>query len=339
MTISLVAAALLLTGCTAVATGQGSAGAAPSVSPADRLATGKADLHSILDGDPNAVNDYWSAAKRAQAQPIFSDPTLPKGQPIDPGQQLVVQSTAGNTSQAAPNAIGQSGNGDPYPLPGLSGRTIGKLFFNEGDKPFVCSAAVVSSKSGSTLATAAHCFFTVELGAYNSKLLFIPGFDNGSAPHGSWPVEKVSVSAAYAAARSWEQAFPQGDDIGFGKLAMVNGQTFEQVNGAQGIAFGITPQSILDVGYPAESSQLASFDGQRSRYCADQTIQVYGGYYRIDCLMNGGSSGGPWMTRYDPNLGAGYLIGVTSNMNRAEPYSYGSIFGAAARKVYESVNQ
>jgi hypothetical protein len=76
---------------------------------------------------------------------------------------------------------------------------VGALFTTSDgqlDKHF-CSGTVINSPNGDLVITAAHC-----ITGTSGPIDFVPGYDNGRAPYGSWTVTKVYVDQASRSARS-----------------------------------------------------------------------------------------------------------------------------------------
>ncbi len=160
---------------------------------------------------------------------------------------------------------------------------VGALFANSSDEgPHFCTASVVHSRGGDIIATAAHC-----LAGTGAGLLFVPGYHDGIAPYGTWP-----VTAAYVDPRWLGDRDPMAD-YAFLRVAPQtrNGRSveIEQVVGSDRLAIDqslSTPVTV--VAYPGRV-------GGRALMCATTT---YGhlGYAGFDCRgFVGGTSGAPWL--------------------------------------------
>lgn len=68
-----------------------------------------------------------------------------------------------------------------------------------------CTGSVVGSPAGNLVLTAAHCL----AGRSPSQVVFVPGYRDGTAPYGVWPVTRVIVDEAWSAS-----ARPE-DDLAF----------------------------------------------------------------------------------------------------------------------------
>jgi V8-like Glu-specific endopeptidase len=217
--------------------------------------------------------------------------------------------------------LGDSSRGDPMPTGGLKDSTTGRIYMMFLDalgdpQYYVCSGTVITSAAHDLIATAGHCVWDTSGLGFVAELYFVPGDVNDSEtqPYGRWSAVNVFVPTEFT-----EDAFSTATglagegwayDYAFVRLAPNDaGQKIQDVTGGQGIAFGIPAETLVAIGYPAGEP----FDGRSERYCASSDWRRYAmGGYQIDCVMTGGSSGGGWFTRWDPDRGAGYLVGVTS---------------------------
>lgn len=91
----------------------------------------------------------------------------------------------GPTTPGAPPENGPDG------APGPVSRTIGRLFFVDRGEDSSCTATLVRSANRRTAVTGGHCVHTMNLigqdPQWTSKLLFVPGFRDGSGRSGrSW---------------------------------------------------------------------------------------------------------------------------------------------------------
>lgn len=334
---AVVSLALAVSGCASTVDGTAVL-AARNADPSSRTTQQDSTLRQDFDQSTQSINDYWNDEARRKAQGKFEDPGAPDPNDPVPDTKVedvtstVVPPTSGPTGTVDPQAVGNDSSAARYNLPGLSKSTTGKLFFVMGGKNYVCSATVVSSANASTVATAAHCLYNVEDHTFNSAFQFVPGYDGGDSGAGRWTFDAVWVARAYQGASSYNNQARLAD-FGFAKVRPQGGRTIASALGAQGIAFGENPSSILVVGWPAEPP----FDGQVPRFCADQqwnrrtTVN-----YTVACQLNGGASGGPWFTRFDPAKGAGYVIGVSSNAVRGSGFLQGTIMGKSALDAYQA---
>jgi V8-like Glu-specific endopeptidase len=183
---------------------------------------------------------------------------------------------------------------------------------------------VVDSPSRNTVVTAAHCLSGDAVG-----LLFVPMYHDSVAPYGAW-----TVRAAYVDAQWLAHQHPQAD-VAFLRLApqLRDGRLIDvqDVVGADRLVVDqpLTTQVVV-VGYPAGT-------GGRPIICANMTTARVG-YPAFDC--NGyvdGTSGGPWLARYDPLRRTGDLYGIIGGLDQGGclPYtSYSSHFSRATADAY-----
>ncbi|WP_344024797.1 hypothetical protein [Pseudonocardia kongjuensis] len=104
-----------------------------------------------------------------------------------------------------------------------------------------CTATMVSSNSGSVLATAAHCVYADD--RWVEGLRFHPGYSRGDSRFGIWDLEGAWVPAAWqqTAGRAGAQ-FRSEHDIAFVRLAPdAAGNRAQDVLGAQGFSFDNPP--------------------------------------------------------------------------------------------------
>ncbi len=204
------------------------------------------------------------------------------GKPAVTAPEAPTQNTpAQTTTRSAAASTWSSGGGIT--------KNVGKVFLTLNGKDFLCSATVVNSGNRDTLITAGHCVY--DEGQFASNWTFVPGYSNGSAPHGKWTARALKAPAG------WTQNGDLKQDVGFAVLNQQNGKHIADVVGAQKIAFNARKGApIYSFGYPhyspynGESLQFCSDTARPDRKNADSTGQA------IDCDMTEGSSGGPWVT-------------------------------------------
>ncbi len=257
------------------------------------------------------AHEYWTSERMEAAVP--ADGLAPEGTPsaadVEKGEPLTVQGAA-PAAEAAPAAAGAQD-------------TVGKVFFTQGGQDYVCSGNAVASDNGSTVATAGHC--VNEGGTWATNWVFVPGYDHGEAPYGTWAATDI------VSTDEWVSSEDISYDVAFATVEPESGSaTLESAVGSTSIAFNRERgASYTAYGYPA----AAPFDGESLESCSgtasDDTI---GGTLSqgISCDMTGGSSGGPWF------LGDGAQNSVNSfGYNGQANVMYGPYFGAEAQSAYE----
>ncbi|MBI9115705.1 trypsin-like serine peptidase [Sanguibacter suaedae] len=338
---------LLVVGCAPAVTGDAVAGAKNSSIGAP-ISTDTVSLRHDYDSTPQEVNDYWTDERRGDAEgrdPSPGDgradggtdqPDGLDGRP-DPATGVVVHPTSGAVSPDGPQ-LPDSDAGDVFDATGLAESTQGRLYVSFPDGDYVCSGTVVSAAGRNVVATAAHCLwdFTGDAG-WGAMVLFVPddADDMASAPYGYWSAEAAFGPQEFAdLAKIADDGSITGEGwaYDFAFLTMApddSGQEIQDVTGGQGITFGTPTEELVVIGYPS----APPFDGRSQRYCSSSRyFTSLRGAFGIDCAMTQGSSGGGWLTDYDPQSGSGYLVATTSF---GASGSMGGIpLGASALQLY-----
>ncbi|MFE5805090.1 trypsin-like serine peptidase [Streptomyces sp. NPDC056491] len=229
--------------------------------------------------------------------------------------------------------IGQNFDGIPV---------AGRMFLVKGGGAYFCTASVVSSPGRNLVLTAAHCL----LGSDTQQVAFVPKYTKAKPqPYGMFPVvrdaagrSRIWIDPRYRSrgvdrAAALDVAFAQvGPDArGFPVESVVGGNRL--VTGA-----GYAHARITLIGHPSSAA--------RPRVCANRTTkftssdaQIPGSFLRINCTgYPGGTSGGPFLNRYDARTGTGDVVGVIGGWKTGgdrTDTSYSSYFGADIRKLYE----
>lgn len=334
----MLTATLLTAGCATMIDGEAVAGAKNSqIGPPIESET--VSLRHDYEETAQEVNDYWTEDRRKDADPKDIDPGDIDifDAPHDPATGVVIDPTTGPVSPVGAQ-LPDSTAGDLFAATGLAASTQGRLYMSVSDGDSVCSASVVNSASGTIVATAAHCVWDFAADTWATNMWFVPAnVDGDVAPYGAW--NAVSVVAP--------QEFIDTADVGadgmiigagwaydFAFLVMGpngDGQTIQAVTGGQGIAFGIPTEELVVTGYPT----APPFDGLTQRYCSSSWWDSSGGTFVIPCDMTPGSSGGGWLTNYDPVSGSGYLVAATSF---GSPGIIGSVpLGARALQLFTEI--
>jgi V8-like Glu-specific endopeptidase len=283
----------------------GGAGAATADGP-------DAERTAFSSSAQSEAHDYWTADRMEAAVP--ADDLAPEGTPsaaaVEKGEPATVQGSAA-PAQASPRAAAAAQD------------TVGKVFFTQGGQDYGRSGNAVASANGSTVATAGHC--VNEAGTWATNWVFVPGYDHGRAPHGTWAAtDLVSTD-------QWVSSEDISYDVAFATVEPESGgATLEDTVGTTSIAFNRERGAHYTAfGYPA----AAPFDGESLESCtgtaSDDTL---GGTLSqgIDCDMTGGSSGGPWFLD-DGAQNSVNSFGYTTQAN----VMYGPYFGSDAQSAYE----
>lgn len=205
--------------------------------------------------------------------------------------------------------------------------TAGRVFFTYQGRQASCSGNAVTSGNKSTVITAGHC---VKLdGAFHTNWVFVPGYNNGNAPYGTW------TARATMATPQWVASEDINYDVGAAVVNQLNGQSLTDVVGGQGVAFNqAKAQAMYAFGWPA----AAPYDGTKMIYCSGTTFNAFiSNGIGMTCDMTGGASGGPWFSQFSESTGTGLLNSVNSyKINFISIWMFGPYFGADAQNLYNT---
>jgi V8-like Glu-specific endopeptidase len=213
---------------------------------------------------------------------------------------------------------------------------IGKVFLSDALGDYVCSGAVINSDVGNVVLTAGHC--ATLYGIDIDSAVFVPAYQQGTAPLGEWGVESFLVP------RPWERLNNEAYDVAFYLLSPdpTTGEQIESVTGGLGIAWNMTSIRHWHIlGYPA----ARPFDGELQWTCtASQASLDTVGIKSTDppaiglgCDMRGGSSGGPWITGFGDTNVVNSLVAY--GYRRYPKALFGPYFGDAVRDLFACANE
>ena len=280
--------------------------------------------------------DYWTAERMRAAIPgdaLVADKAAAaaakgvQSRPTTSGSAVTVPSQAatvpGPVDTVTPNAT------TPNATQESTVSHIGKVFFTLSGSDYVCSGNAVSSANQSTVATAGHCV-NEGPGNFASRWIFVPAYENGSAPYGQWTASKLTTPS------QWGTDGNISYDTGFATVASLNGATLSSTVGASGVSFnqsrGLTYNAF---GYPA----AAPFNGATLQSCSGTaTDDPYGQSESqgIPCDMTGGSSGGPW---FIGTGSAGSQNSINSfGYNNVPNTMFGPYWGSVIQNAYASAS-
>ncbi|GAA3136773.1 peptidase [Nonomuraea salmonea] len=245
---------------------------------------------------------YWTERRMEAAQPL--DVPDPKVAPnaAEPRQGTAwtappTRGGSGATTQAARSS------GAAWTKGGAVARTTGRIFFTTQGRNASCSGTAVTSANKSVVLTAGHC---VKMsGAFHTNWVFVPGYDKGQRPFGTWPATRLLTTP------QWNSGEDINFDVAAAVVAPVNGKTLVDTVGGQGVAFNQPRrQQMYAFGYPA----AAPYDGSKLVYCGGRTFDDFlaSRGLGLTCDMTGGSSGGPWMLNFTESTGLGTQNSVNS---------------------------
>lgn len=319
----MVRAAIVAAACALAGAGfAGPSTAAPAPTTA-RQATTTAAVDAVLA--------HWTPAAMRSAVPmdellggvdakrLSHDVALGAPQAIAP--TVLPSGSADVGIQAFPNG------GSAWTGSGAVVKTAGRVFFTYQGRNASCSGDAVTSTNRSTVLTAGHC---VKLdGAFHTNFVFVPAYNNGAAPYGTWAARVTSATPQWVASEDINY------DIGAAVLNQLNGQNLTDVVGGQGVAFNQPKaQNMYAFGWPA----AAPYDGTRMIYCSGRTFNAFlSNGIGMTCNMTGGSSGGPWFQQFNETTGTGLQNSVNSyKINFFPNWMFGPFFGADAQNLYNA---
>ena len=243
---------------------------------------------------------FWTPARMAAATPVVNTNGVIAGPAISP-------------PRGTPTA--QLFSGVP---------TVGAVFFTSGSTAHYCTASVISSRPQDMVLTAAHCVY---FGGYVKNIEFIPGYHSGHAPYGPWVVNKITV------AQGWKSSQNQNLDFAFLAVTPPPGTTrpIQQVTGA--LQLGINRpymRPIEVIGYNSSDSRPVG--------CATHSLKFETTQIKFYCHgYRDGTSGSPWIVRYNSRNGSGVVIGTIGGYQLGGIYeweSYSAYFGQACYQLY-----
>jgi len=205
-------------------------------------------------------------------------------------------------------------------ITGVESRTNGKIFGTDPvTGPYTCSGTALDTPSRSIVLTAGHC--VVEGGTWGRNLTFVPAYDHGTRPFGTF-----AVSASYVMPQ-WREINNPDYDVAAIRVRSNQAGRLGDVVGGRRWAIGRSRFAKLTIfGYPA-----GALEGEALRSCqthglgSDTLTNGFGGPPTVPsaCDMAGGASGGAWLV-------GGYVAGVTSyGYTRQQGRLYSPYFGPA----------
>ncbi|GAA3810472.1 hypothetical protein GCM10022226_33540 [Sphaerisporangium flaviroseum] len=319
-------------------------------------------VHDAADSktEQRVVKQFWTPAKMAAAKPLDlvrsrggRTTTAPSGSgggvAVKPGSNSVKRAdTPSDPSTPAPSVtpsvtpsaspspsatpspraslLAARSSGSPWTAGGTIVKTEGRVFFTYQGRNASCSGTAVTSANKSVVITAGHC---VKLGgAFHTNWVFVPGYDNGSRPYGTWVATNLLTTT------QWNASEDMNFDMAAAVVAPLNGQNLVDVVGGQGVAFNQPRgRQMYAFGYPAGSP----YNGSRLIYCSGRVFNDFlvSTDQGLTCDMTGGSSGGGWFLNFNESTGAGTLNSVNSfKYNFASYWMFGPYFGPEAQAVY-----
>ncbi|UYQ76179.1 hypothetical protein OF385_08885 [Glutamicibacter sp. JL.03c] len=299
--------------------------AAPMASAAPSSTSDDIKSIKISAQKADSALDYWTADRMKAAK---NADTLVAGKSgsaakVDTSKAAKVPGHAANSNAGKISTkAGGKTRGQEAPV-----SHIGKVFFTLGGQDYVCSGNAVVSANESTVSTAGHCL-NEGPGAFATRWVFVPAYENGSAPYGSFAATELVTTS------QWSNDGDITYDTGFAVVSNSSGSTLTDTVGASGVAFNQPRGEYYTAyGYPAASP----FNGETLQSCAGSASDDPFGQTQsqgISCNMTGGSSGGPWF------LGTGsstYQNSVNSfGYNTVRNTMFGPYWGSVIQQAYQN---
>lgn len=202
---------------------------------------------------------------------------------------------------------------------------VGALFTEDSGRlqQHFCTASVVDSRGGDIAVSAAHCFARVA-----GPVVFVPGYDKGSAPYGVWRVTRVYTPQA------WKATQDPDDDVAFLRLAPApDGVPVQDIAGGERLGTGWPSHTYVQVlGYPDTLDQPVWCANWTDRFSPTQLQFNCGGYTY-------GTSGGPFLAAASGPRGEGTVIGVIGGYEEGgntPDVSYSVAFGPTVASLFRT---
>jgi V8-like Glu-specific endopeptidase len=203
---------------------------------------------------------------------------------------------------------------------------VGAIFDSGQGENHFCTASVVSSPGRNLLITAAHCINGGSKSGYANNIVFIPAYRDGTEPYGVWTPARLLV------APQWASSENPAYDVGFVVLNSNDGMNIQDVLGGNRLRFSPRYHQLVRVtGYPDSANAPVACQNWTTGQSATQLRFDCGGFYD-------GTSGSPWVTRFDPFTGTGTIVGVIGGYQQGgdtDSVSYSSYFGNDIKQLYE----
>ena len=263
-----------------------------------------------------AIEEYWTPQRMRAARPL-------EGVLADRGEVRIRRGSKQPLNHPAAFESGQVA--DPASFPNtVNGRVFGRL---PGFGGYSCSGTVVDAPSHRVMMTAGHCVTERGYGTA-TKLAFVPAYDRGARPFGTWVFDRI------VAQRAWRRNTNFNFDFAAVSMSRRDGVALQDAVGGVPLAINLpVEQTYVATGYPSNRSDgevmwrcTAPFDGFDPRPLPNGPQPI-----AIGCDMGEGASGGGWQVN-------GSLNSVSSFGYQDHPdVLYGPYFGSKALQVYNAV--
>lgn len=285
------------------------------------------------------VANYWTSERMRSAVPgdrivADRDKSSATGAVATGKPTVVPNDKPDNPGNGNGKGNGNGGNGgetgEYYTGDGEIVDTTGKVFFTLDGTDYVCSGSSTASTNKDLVLTAGHCV-NEGPGEYATNFAFVPGYDDGARPHGTFTARQLVTTS------QWKNAGDFDYDVGFAVMNARNGEDLTEAVGSQSIGFNLDRgEYMYAFGYPA----ARPYDGSDIAWCHGEVVQdtYFGSQDQgMDCNMTGGSSGGPWLIDYSESSGVGTLNSVNSFGYRGvKDVMWGPYFGEVAQNLHST---
>jgi hypothetical protein len=325
-------------------TGVTSAGAEPKPALMSAAKASVAVVHTATTS-PRQILAHWTPERMRAAK---SAPVLAEKRSAQPQSHNGPARSAPGFTGSASGITGSAKTPAMAPLADLTqsqvwtahgqmpASTVGKLYFDEPDGAYECTASVITSANKNLIWTAGHCV-TDGAGNWYTNWLFVPDYADGNRPLGSWAATSASAPTGYV------DGADQDYDLAALKV-VPNGANLADVTGAQGYKFNSGYEwNAYEFGYPYDTHPAQSgITGQQLRYCVATTWRpgfwpVESDQEAIHCDQGHGASGGPWLDDLQLDRGWGYLVGnVSHHLLESSDEERSPYLGDGAVNVYNA---
>lgn len=319
----------------------------PVVSSVERAAPRAEVVEHVAarsSADQRRVLSYWTPKRMAEALPINLLGLVTQGGGVLSGLSgKAGLGTAPDLSSGTAKIItprrqssrpSTTTTGSRWLTGGAVAKTTGRVFLTVEGVDFVCSAGTVRSANKDVVVTAGHCVKD-GTGGWAENWTFVPGYrEGGVQPYGAFTARRMFVAGP------WSRSGDDSYDVGMVALNQAEGKHVAEAVGTQEIAFNTSRGGQAHgFGFPADPP----YNGEHLVYCAgrlrddphDQTRDQ-----GLACDMTAGSSGGPWLSRFDAASGRGTVTSVSSfKYSDDRSTMYGPYFGDAAKALFSTAER
>ena len=284
----------------------------------------------------SAAVAYWTPERMRQAVPV-AEPKLAAAPRGAAAVRRAPSGPAGSTAAAAALTRKALSRAPAAAAPGLAAltvnasATVGRVFFyNPADGlNHSCSGSALNSASKRLVITAAHCVHGGPGASYMQNWVFVPRYNNGARPFGTFSARTFRTFNAWTGSRSRDH-----------DIAMVTtwnnefGQTLVNTVGGNGLSWNYSRDIFLTIlAYPADPP----YTGTWQQYCQGTTRRVgfFDGRIEMRCGFTGGSSGGPWLRAYSNTSALGYVNGVMSTL-ASDGWNRSSYFDDKVKTMFDA---